>query len=66
MPRFSSVQWALCVPDDCSASDVDLGVKETLGSVFNGTEVRYKVLVEEQMCQSAERGPWSTSTVIGL
>lgn len=51
MPRFSSINWALCVPSGCTHQDVQKGVEQVLSGHVDGAAVIAEVLVEPQMCQ---------------
>ncbi|KAF5287571.1 hypothetical protein FQA39_LY15900 [Lamprigera yunnana] len=68
VPRFSSINWALCVPSYCNASDVELGLRKYLDVLFNGTEIEMDVVVDPIMCQTTEakKVSWASYIAIGL
>jgi len=47
VPRFSTINWAVCVPSACSANDVTLQLEH---SVNNMTGLKIRVRVDPQMC----------------
>jgi hypothetical protein len=51
VPRFSTINFALCVPSSCSNKDTELAVKNYLNELTDGTGLRFKVRVDEEMCQ---------------
>lgn len=51
VPRFSTINWALCVPAACSFQDVQLSLAELLHDQTQGTGVRLEVNVEPESCQ---------------
>lgn len=48
------INWALCVPDACSASDVEAALHETIAAFTDGTGIRMRARVEARMCQTAD------------
>nr|XP_022903854.1 nose resistant to fluoxetine protein 6 [Onthophagus taurus] len=66
VPRYSSIQWGLCIPDGCSNKDVELGVREGLKYIFNGTDFEFDMRLDEEMCQSSRVENWNLSTKIGF
>ncbi|XP_018325878.1 nose resistant to fluoxetine protein 6 [Agrilus planipennis] len=62
VPRYSSISWALCVPKSCSASDVSLGLKNTVDEIFNNTGLTIQLDVDPSMCQSKPKEPLPFST----
>lgn len=51
MPRFSTINWALCVPSGCSHTDVEIILRESLANFTQGLRFKMRVRVEEEMCQ---------------
>ncbi|CAO1376055.1 unnamed protein product [Diamesa tonsa] len=49
--RFSTINWALCIPSTCSNYDVEMTLKEYVTRLSNDTGVSFKVQVNEDMCQ---------------
>ncbi|RZC36810.1 hypothetical protein BDFB_008800, partial [Asbolus verrucosus] len=64
VPRFSSIQWALCVPSGCSPRDVEFGLTDTLSKIFENTDLKFRVRVDPDMCQTNHRKELPMSTVI--
>ncbi|EFA04173.1 O-acyltransferase like protein [Tribolium castaneum] len=64
VPRFSSVNWALCVPSACSSADVQLALRTKINTISKNTDLAVRVLVEPDMCQSSQKEPLPTSTII--
>lgn len=62
VPRFSSINWALCVPSSCSATDVSKGLRPILESISNDTGLEFRHEVSPLMCQVRKPVflPWST------
>lgn len=48
------INWALCVPDACSAADVEAALLETIADFTAGTGIQMNARVEARMCQSAD------------
>lgn len=51
VPRFSTINWALCIPSGCSHTDVEVVLRETLSNFTQGLNFNVQVRVEEEMCQ---------------
>lgn len=51
VPRYSTINWALCVPSSCSHKDVEASVRHYIKTFTNGTGINFDVRVEEEMCQ---------------
>ncbi|XP_055600965.1 nose resistant to fluoxetine protein 6 [Uranotaenia lowii] len=51
VPRFSTINWALCVPAGCSAQDIQLSLREFLQDLGEGTGVQLDVAVEPELCE---------------
>ncbi|XP_056642944.1 O-acyltransferase like protein [Diorhabda sublineata] len=66
VPRFSSINWALCVPDSCTAKDVELGLKKTVQNILNGTEFEIRYEVDPSMCQKKTVVKYPTSLYITI
>ena len=50
VPRFSSINWALCVPASCQPKDVEDALYSTLQRVTT-TGLKLRIRVEPEMCQ---------------
>ncbi|KAK4880106.1 hypothetical protein RN001_008252 [Aquatica leii] len=64
VPRFSSINWALCVPSSCNAKDVELGVRSIIDDIVNGTNLQVEVAVDPIMCQTGEIKEISIATYV--
>ncbi|XP_039298057.1 O-acyltransferase like protein [Nilaparvata lugens] len=51
VPRFTNINWALCVPASCSASDVQEALMESLQQHLGPTGLRIRAHVDPEMCQ---------------
>ncbi|KAK6625957.1 hypothetical protein RUM43_006256 [Polyplax serrata] len=50
IPRFSSINWGLCVPDTCPAEDVEKLIRFQLSEISETTNVLMNVSVLENNC----------------
>ncbi|CAH0557874.1 unnamed protein product [Brassicogethes aeneus] len=69
VPRFSSINWALCVPSSCTPTDVELGLKKTVNKFIEGTDLKVQYEVDPAMCQSKSETkdiPDSTKIAVGV
>ncbi|KAJ8961100.1 hypothetical protein NQ318_008776 [Aromia moschata] len=64
VPRFSSINWALCIPNVCTPKDIELGLKETTNNILKGTQLKVRYEVDPAMCQSSAPSPVPMSTYI--
>lgn len=64
VPRFSSINWAICVPSSCSPNDVKKGLAKTVETIFKETEFEISLEVEPDMCQMSRDPGLPTSTII--
>ncbi|XP_016953026.1 O-acyltransferase like protein [Drosophila biarmipes] len=62
VPRYSLINWGLCVPSGCSARDVEYSVAEFLANQTAATGITFNVRVEPQMCQVRDQRPWDRNT----
>lgn len=51
VPRFSTINWGVCVPASCSARDVALQVDAWSRAATAGTGIALRVRVDDDMCQ---------------
>ncbi|XP_072399233.1 nose resistant to fluoxetine protein 6-like [Diabrotica undecimpunctata] len=66
VPRFSSINWALCVPSVCTPKDVEMGLKKYVEHILNGTEIEVRYEVDSSMCQEKRETEYPTSFFITL
>ncbi|KAF7287125.1 hypothetical protein GWI33_002502 [Rhynchophorus ferrugineus] len=65
VPRFSSINWALCVPSSCTSKDVERGLKHVTRRFLGSTELETRYEVNPEMCQSANKDvPVSTNIAL--
>ncbi|RZF42114.1 hypothetical protein LSTR_LSTR006707 [Laodelphax striatellus] len=67
VPRFTNINWALCVPASCSASDVQEALMESLQQHLGPTGLRIRAHVDPEMCQQKSESiipPRSTLLVL--
>lgn len=50
-PRFSHINWAVCIPSTCSNTDLEFGIKAFLGKYSKNSDINIDVKVDEEMCQ---------------
>lgn len=54
IPRFTTINWGVCVPSSCSPKDVERALSDEL-SAFNETAgVQFNVIVDEDSCVDRE------------
>lgn len=51
VPRFSTINWAVCVPSSCTPNDVELVIKDYVARFMQDTGINVKVKVDKEMCQ---------------
>ncbi|CAG9824968.1 unnamed protein product [Phaedon cochleariae] len=66
VPRFSSINWALCVPASCTSEDVELGLETYVNKMVEGTELRVRYEVDPSMCQKKTEWQLPLSSRIAL
>lgn len=62
MPRYSLINWGICVPSGCTYRDVEYSVAEYLRNQTAATGISFNVRVEPQMCQVRDPQPWDRNT----
>ncbi|XP_034250239.1 O-acyltransferase like protein-like [Thrips palmi] len=58
VPRFSTINWGVCVPAVCSAADVELQVDAWSRALTANTGIALRVRVDQDMCQVHR--PWAS------
>ncbi|KAG8282146.1 hypothetical protein J6590_043690 [Homalodisca vitripennis] len=51
VPRFSTVNWALCVPASCPAQDIELALASSVDRYLSSSSLEIRVHVDPDMCQ---------------
>jgi hypothetical protein len=49
IPRYSTINWGICVPSSCSAKDVENGLREALQPLSSIPEFKLALQVDEAM-----------------
>ncbi|KAH8305318.1 hypothetical protein KR044_002142, partial [Drosophila immigrans] len=62
VPRYSLINWGICVPSGCTYRDVEYSVVEYLRNQTASTGITFNVRVEPQMCQVRDPQPWDRNT----
>lgn len=62
VPRYSLINWGICVPHACSYQDVEYTVKEYLSNLTSSTGITFQVRVEPKLCQVRDNKPWDRNT----
>lgn len=62
VPRYSLINWGICVPSGCTHRDVEYSVAEYLRNQTASTGISFNVRVERQMCQVRDSQPWDRNT----
>lgn len=62
VPRYSLINWGICVPSGCTHRDVEYSVAEYLRNQTISTGITFNVRVEPQMCQVRDPQPWDRNT----
>ncbi|XP_055682910.1 nose resistant to fluoxetine protein 6-like [Lutzomyia longipalpis] len=57
VPRFSTINWALCVPSGCSHTDIELSLLEYAKEFTAATKIDLKVRIDKEMCQTKQTLP---------
>ena len=56
------INWGVCVPSQCTATDVELSLREYVDEFTKGTGFSVEVRVEPQMCQIKNNTPYDRNT----
>lgn len=54
MPRFSTINYGVCVPSSCTSGDVEIALRHYVDSFTNGTGVQMRIRVEPEMCYESD------------
>ncbi|XP_050528916.1 nose resistant to fluoxetine protein 6-like [Daktulosphaira vitifoliae] len=55
VPRFSTINWAICTPASCSPSDIEQEIHTLLSKYVNTNEIRFRLKVDPNMCQTLRK-----------
>ncbi|KAG8034620.1 hypothetical protein G9C98_007696 [Cotesia typhae] len=64
VPRFSTVNWAVCTPASCSPQDVETSFKDKLAKYTTGTGLDVTIRVDREMCQVQRTKSLPIATII--
>jgi len=64
VPRFSTINFGVCVPSSCSSNDVEIAMKHYTESFTDGTGVKLAVRVETEMCYMSDN-EWMSKLDLG-
>ncbi|XP_070160988.1 uncharacterized protein [Polyergus mexicanus] len=66
IPKFTTINWALCLPAACSAKDAERALENTLED-YNGTVgIRFTVDVDPDMCYVKQKSQTYSKETIGV
>ncbi|XP_043498479.1 nose resistant to fluoxetine protein 6-like [Polistes fuscatus] len=63
VPRFSTVNWAVCTPASCSPHDVEISLRDTLSKYTSQSGLQISVHVDRDMCQVKNNRPLPRETI---
>ncbi|KAK0172238.1 hypothetical protein PV328_005583 [Microctonus aethiopoides] len=64
IPRFGTIHWAVCIPEMCTANDVEIALHNTLEKYVDGTGINFTFRVEREMCQVQNTKSLPRETII--
>ncbi|XP_057327425.1 nose resistant to fluoxetine protein 6 isoform X1 [Microplitis mediator] len=64
VPRFSTVNWAVCTPASCSPRDVEITFKDKFSKYTRGLGLDATIRVDREMCQVQRTDSLPVATVI--
>lgn len=50
-PRFSHINWAVCIPSSCTHQDLEFGIKAYLAKYSENSDIEIAIKVDAEMCQ---------------
>lgn len=66
IPKFTTVNWALCLPAACSAKDAERALESALED-YNGTVgIKFTVDVDPNMCYVKQKSQTYSKETIGV
>ncbi|XP_043475076.1 O-acyltransferase like protein-like [Leptopilina heterotoma] len=67
VPRFSTINWAICTPAACSPHDVESSLRHAVTNYASQTGFKISVKVEREMCQVQRTESYTRETItVGL
>ncbi|XP_033228277.1 O-acyltransferase like protein-like [Belonocnema kinseyi] len=64
VPRYSTINWAICTPAACSHHDVESSLRHTIAKYSPQTGIKISVKVDREMCQVQRTKPLPRETII--
>ena len=64
VPRFSTINWAVCSPASCTSRDIEVSIRHALAKYTAPTGLKISVKVDEEMCQVQRIEPLPLKTII--
>ncbi|XP_050426584.1 nose resistant to fluoxetine protein 6-like [Adelges cooleyi] len=55
VPRFSTINWAICTPASCSPSEIEREMHSILSKYVDTNEIRLRLKVDPEMCQTLRK-----------
>lgn len=66
IPKFTTINWALCLPAACSANDAERALESALEE-YNGTiGIKFTVNVDSNMCYVKQKSQAYSKETIGV
>jgi hypothetical protein len=50
-PRFSHINWAVCIPSTCTNKDLENGIKSYFRQYSSSSDIIFDVKIDVEMCQ---------------
>lgn len=66
IPKFTTFNWALCLPAACSAEDAERALKGTLKDYNETVGIKFTVDVDPSMCYVKQKSQTYSKETIGV
>lgn len=66
IPRFTTLNWALCLPAACSAADARKSIESSLQSYNVTSGIEFSINVDPEMCYVRQKPQTYTKETIGV
>ncbi|XP_043267345.1 uncharacterized protein [Venturia canescens] len=66
IPRFTTANWALCIPAACSAKDAQIAIESALSHINSTAGLRFSIDVDPDMCYVRQKYETYTKETIGV
>ncbi|XP_014214340.1 nose resistant to fluoxetine protein 6-like [Copidosoma floridanum] len=64
VPRFGTINWAVCAPSACTPRDVEVSLRHVLAEHTEETGLKFTVKVNADMCQVRRTGSLPLETIV--